>query len=150
MIEPYRTVIVNKAEKFALLGFHVISDSEYQMSMAREGYKLSILTERYYHPSLSMALIDPSGVEFELGLLKKIIDPVRFDEDSRALKNLAESYKHASLMGEREKISEYVALCIDQVLAFLLSWRHIVFSDLSQYKKEYDARERLLLRDLGI
>lgn len=44
---------------------------------------------QFIHPSVT--LTDPSGMEFELGLLRKIIDPVQYTEDCRALETVGAS-----------------------------------------------------------
>lgn len=150
MIEPYRTIIANNMENFASLGFNLVKDSDYSMSMSGNGFEILISTEKYYHPSISIALVDASGNEFEVGLLEKIIDPAKFDEDAKTRKIWMESAKNASNFSKQEIIKEYAELCINQVLAFLFHWRHIVLSDLEKYKEEYEKQERLMLGNFGI
>lgn len=154
MIEPYGSAIERNLDKIASLGFRLTSNSDYAIVFSRDGHELRIVTEKYYHPSISMGLMLDSGRELELGLLEKIIDPNRFQRNSDVLKSFFEKHKLASTpyakIADSQELGQYVSLVIGQKLDFLILWRNRVFDQPNSYKDEYDKLEKAFLSRFGV
>jgi len=154
MIEPYATAIRQERNRFSKLRFRLVSDADYIATFSDAQHTLQISTERYYHPSIFMALCDPDGKPFELGTVQKILAPDLHERKIAVLKDIRQKYgldqKETPLATRTEGSSEYVRTTLQQVLDFLLAFEDRVFAFDSAFRIEYAKREREILSEIGI
>jgi len=145
MIEPYETVFRNALQEFSNLGFSLVRDSEYGATFSNGTYSIEVSLDRYYHPGLAMAIRDPAGKVFEVGLVQQILDPVNFTAEMTALKAIRERFgldqtgatKEVRLQG----LVEYLQVTLAQILRFFAAYKERVFCSPNEYEATYAARD---------
>jgi hypothetical protein len=149
MIEPYETALRNASPALSKLGFSLVRNSEYGATFSDGSYSIELSTDRYYHPELCGTIRDPSGKQFEIGLVRQILDPAQSAEATTALKAVRQRFgldeRGTSSEMRSQGIAEYVRVALDQLLRFVAAHRKRVFASPNEYEADYLVRSNALL-----
>lgn len=152
MIEPCGTIIKAALHDFASMQFVIESDSEYQTTMSRETYSLTISTEKGYQPSIA-AHLSNNGQKFEIGLSARILAKQKFEANLRELSEIRSKYHLDTGGGNASMRSSglyiYVKAAVRQILEFTSEFGQQINAHNKPFYDEYLSKERALLRELG-
>ena len=153
MREPYQEIIQEHDADFVRFGLTLTENTEYRI-VYTGSISVTISTERYYHPSLSVAITDQAGVKRELGLLEKVVNPTFASRHKLALTAISRKndFEHTDVdvLLSNGSFRRYVEIVLDQTLEFLDEFRSISFRLSALQQQEYEDRERVSLRRFGI
>lgn len=152
MIEPYAAIVNSFLGGFSKLGFSKLQESDYLIVFSDGRNAVEIITEKYYHPSLTARLVDENGAKFSVRIVREILAPDQLRKDSSELDAIKLQY-HLDDSGNdkntREQgIAAYVQLAIAHLLDFLSSYEKELSS--GSYKSEYATREKAALKSIGL
>jgi len=149
MIEPYETEMRNASHGFSKLGFSLVQNAEYSATFSDGTYSIELSTDRYRHPELCGVIRDPSGKQFEIGLVRQILDPVQRGEDIAALQAARQRFgldeRGTSTEMRSQGIGEYLRVALDQLLRFLAAHRERVFASPNEYEADYMVKSYALM-----
>ena len=153
MREPYQEIIQEHDADFVRFGLTLTENTEYRI-VYTGSISVTISTESYYHPSLSVAITDQAGVKRELGLLEKVVNPTFASRHKLALTAISRKndFEHTDVdvLLSNGSFRRYVEIVLDQTLEFLDEFRSISFRLSALQQQEYEDRERVSLRRFGI
>ena len=146
MIEPYETVMDALTVKFSELGMTRVKNTEFSMTYSDGITSLELLSERYYHPSLSVTVVDSNGKEKTVRILKRILAPEQANADLMFLQELRSKhdFEHAHYEDIRKNgsLESYIFTLMNQTLDFLISFRNKVFNASASLQAECDAYQK--------
>ena len=146
MIEPYTAAIDACTQRLAAMGYKKTFDANYGVSFSNGKYTVKLSTERYYHPSISMSLVDNKGRKFELGLVQRILAPNQYAELLAKVKDIKLRYglnnratdKHTRTLG----IAAYSSASIEHLCELLNSFKNEPFTENEDFLQQYAKMER--------
>src|SRR5258708_35859480 len=86
MIGPYGSAIESYVARLSALGYLKSSDTDYEVTFSNGAFSISVSTERYYHPSVTVTLTDRKGEKFSMGLVRQILEPAQRAKELEELK----------------------------------------------------------------
>ena len=153
MREPYGSIILSRAEQFGPLGLRETIDREFQV-IYKGLIEVIFNTERYYHPTLTVAITDLKSNRRELGLLEQIVDPGLAKRHQASITNftLIHDFEHTDIavLSANGSFKQYIDLILDQTLEFLETYKLRGFSLSPEEESTYLAADRASLRTVGI
>jgi hypothetical protein len=154
MISPYGSAIESNVARLSALGYSKSSDTEYEVSFSNSTYSVSFSTERYYHPSVVVTLIDRMGEKFSMGLVREILEPAQFAKELEQLKAIRSQYhlddKNSSKGTRAAGVEAYMSFIVESVYKFLSIHRGELFTEDGNFLKQYQDMERARLKLLGL
>ena len=153
MREPYESIILSRDEQFRQLGLRVSVNREFQI-IYTDLIQVIFNTERYYHPTLTVAITDLKSNRRELGLLEQIVDPGLAERHRAAITDftLVHNFQHTdvAVLKADGSFKRYIELILDQTLEFLEVYKLRGFSLSPEEESTYLAADRVSLRRFGI
>ena len=146
MIEPYTAAIDACTQRLSAIGYLRTFDSDYGVSFSNGRYSIKLSTERYYHPSISMSLVDDKGRKFELGLVQRILAPNQYAELLAKGKDIKLRYglddRTTDKPTRASGIAAYAAASIDNLCEFLNTLNNEPFTENEDFLQQYVQMER--------
>jgi hypothetical protein len=154
MIGPYGSAIESNIARLSALGYSKSSDTEYAVSFSNSTYSISFSTERYYHPSVSVILIDATGEKFVMAFVREILAPAQFAKELEELKGVRSRY-HLDGQGTDKDtraagIEAYTSLIVEHVCSFLSALGGDKFTADETFLTRYRELVRARLKPFGL
>src|SRR5258706_14851081 len=83
MIGPYGSAIELYVTRFSGLGYLKSSDTDYEVVFSNGAYRGSFSTEKYYHPSVAVTLLDARGEQLAMAFVSDRLVPELLPEALR-------------------------------------------------------------------
>lgn len=154
MIEPYSSCIAAVEINLLSIGLKKISDNDMVINYSDRTSRLRFMTERHYHPSVAVVLINSDNCEYEIGLLQKCMDAENYEIGVGALNTIRSQIEQAGVEGDIAKMKEltraHVLLTVTQVEIFLIYYWHEISPMNVTIKQKYLVAEKLSLKRFGL
>ena len=146
MIEPYKAAIDACTQRLSAMGYSKTFDSDYGVRFSNGRYTIELSIERYYHPSISMSLVDDKGRTFELGLVLRIRAPRQYAEFVAKEKDIKLRYGLDDRATDKPTralaIAAYAAASIEHLCEFLNTLKNEPFTEKEDFLQQYVQMER--------
>src|SRR5262249_11817594 len=140
MDEPYESAARAALDPWRA-EFAVTSDSGYQLTLERSGFRIQFATDRGYPIGVSSTLIAPTGEKYHFGMLVQILDPVRAQGELEALWAIGDAFRRdsAKLTPEQRDAAAYDMMfeVVRQGLSFFLDNEDRITNP-ANFKAAYD------------
>jgi hypothetical protein len=154
MIGPYGSAIELYVTRFSGLGYLKSPDTDYEVVFSNGAYRVSFSTEKYYHPSVAVTLIDSTGEKFVMAFVREILAPAQFAKELEELKGVRSRY-HLDGQGTDKDtwaagIEAYMSLLVEHVCSFLSALGGDKFTADETFLTRYRELERARLKPFGL